>query len=57
MLHIEVDKGNIKFIEKLIEVAKETKLFGEMWGKKVQVSKVIGKDISEVAIKCLINVS
>ena len=27
VLHLEVDKGGIKFIEKLIEVVKEKKLF------------------------------
>ena len=57
MLHLEVDKGEIKSIEKLIEVAKKKKLFEEMWGKKLRVSKLVGKYTSVVAIKRLINVS
>ena len=57
VLHLEVDKGETKFIEKLIEVSKEKKCFEEMWGKQVHVSKVVGKYTSEVEIKTLINVS
>ena len=57
VLHIEVDKGETKFIEKLIEVAKEKKYFEEMWGKQVHVSKGVVKDTSAVEIKRLINVS
>ena len=56
VLHIEVDKEEIKFIAKLIEFAKEKKLFEEMWGGKVHVSKVVGKYTSEVSIKRLIYV-
>ena len=48
VLHLEVDKGETKFIEKLIEVTKEKKHFEEMWGKQVHVSKVVGKETSEV---------
>ena len=57
VLRLELDKGETKFIEKLIEVAKENKYFEVIWGKKVHVSKVVGKDTSEVEIKRLINVS
>ena len=57
VLHLEVDKGETKFIEKIIEFAKEKKYFEEMWGKQVHVSKVVGKDTSAVEIKHLINVS
>ena len=57
ILHIEVDKGETKFIEKLIEVAKEKKYFEEIWGKQLHVIKVMGKDTSAVEIKLLINVS
>ena len=56
VLHLKVDKRETKFIEKLIEVAKENKYFEEMWGKKVHVSKVVGKDTSAEEIKRLINV-
>ena len=41
VLHLKVDNGEITFIEKLIEVAKEKKLFKEIWGKQVHVSKVV----------------
>ena len=57
VLHLDVVKGETTFIEKLIEVAKENKYFEQMWGKKVHVSKVVGKDTSAVEIKRLINVS
>ena len=57
VLHFEVDKGGTKFIEKLIEVAKEKKYFEEMLGKQVHVSKVVVKNTSAVEIKRLINVS
>ena len=57
MLHLEVEKGEIKFIEKLIEVAKEKKLFEEMWDKKVHVIKEVENDTLAVAIKRLIGVS
>ena len=57
MLHLEVDKGETKFIEKLVEVAKEKKYFEEMWGKQVHVSKVVGKDTLAVENEPLINVS
>ena len=48
VIHLEVDKGETKFIEKPIEFAKEKKYFEEMWGKQVHVSKVVGKDTSAV---------
>ena len=48
VLLLEVDKGETKFVEKLIEVAKEKEYFEEMWGKQVHVSKVVGKDTSAV---------
>ena len=41
----------------LLKLQKEKKYFEEMWGKHVHVSKVVGKDTSEVEIKRLINVS
>ena len=56
MLHLEVDKGWINFIEKIIEVAKEKKLFEEMWGKQVHVSKVVEKDTLVVDIEHFIDV-
>ena len=56
VLPLEVDKGETKFIEKIIEVAKEKKYFEEMWDKQVHVSKVVVKDTSSVEIKRLINV-
>ena len=52
-----MDKGETKFIDKIIEVEKEKKYFEEMWGKQVHVSKVVGKDTLAVEIKRLINVS
>ena len=57
ILHLEVEKGETIFIEKLIEVAKETKYFEEMWSKQVHVSKVVGKDTMTIHIKRIINVS
>ena len=57
VLHIEVDKGETKFIEKLIEVSKEKKCFEEMWGKQVSGSKLVVQDTSSVEIKRLIYVS
>ena len=53
MIHLKVDKGEIKFITKLIEVAKEKKFFEEMWGIPVNARKVVGKDTLVVAIKRL----
>ena len=57
MIHLDGDKGGIKINEKLIEVAKENRLFEEMWGKQVHVIKLVVKDTSAVVIKHLINVS
>ena len=57
VLHLKVDKGETKIIEKLIEVAKEKKYFEGMWGKQVHVSKLVGKETLAVEIKRLINVS
>ena len=57
VLHLEVDKKETKFIERLIEVAKEKNYFKDMWGRQVHVSKVVGKDTSPVEVKRLINVS
>jgi hypothetical protein len=55
--HVECDSCYLAEIKRLTQLAKESNIVKEMWGKHAHVSKVVDKDSTSSKIKCLIRVS
>ena len=51
--HVECDRRYAKDIKRLTQLAKDSKLVAEMWGKHAHVSKVVDQDSSPSEIKRL----